>query len=424
MHSVPFVWSLNCWKLITPGLSFQTQLRSHDGFVVVLGDSIQRSVYKDLVTFLQHEKYLTESQLKRKGEMTFENDALIEGGNLNEMHNGVDYREVRQYRTGHHLVRFYFLTRVYSTYLESVLSDFKAGPQPDVVIINSCFWDLTRYNFAQMEDYKSNLQMLFCRLNEVLSPECLILWNMTMPVGYKDNDMPEYGKHNLRWDVVEGNFYSASLANLHQIDVLDMHYHFRLDLPSRCRDAIHWNQLAHRKYTQILLSHIAHAWGVEISTKKHIAEMQRPWEAPCPSYQDFGGGSNYFECENGPQSGVFHPGYAGFEDHLSDAHYSFISDNVLLNGRAMPGYLRFDGESRDGPGSNGRNHPFNAIDMSMNGTPHQHLPHVNFGSFPQHRPQPPGLRGQHRFAMKQHFRPRSGWLHPYHRPPPPPARNY
>ncbi|CAH2299195.1 Hypothetical predicted protein [Pelobates cultripes] len=287
-----------------------------------------------------------------------------------------------------------------------------------------CCFFFCRYNFAQMEDYKSNLQMLFCRLNEVLSPECLILWNMTMPVGYKDNDMPEYGKHNLRWDVVEGNFYSASLANLHQIDVLDMHYHFRLDLPSRCRDAIHWNQLAHRKYTQILLSHIAHAWGVEISTKKHIAEMQRPWEAPCPSYQDFGGGSNYFECENGPQSGVFHPGYAGFEDHLSDAHYSFISDNVLLNGRAMPGYLRFDGESRDGPGSNGRNHPFNAIDMSMNGTPHQHLPHVNFGSFPQHRPQPPGLRGQHRFAMKQHFRPRSGWLHPYHRPPPPPARNY
>ncbi|CAH2299197.1 Hypothetical predicted protein [Pelobates cultripes] len=338
----------------------EVQQLLHNKFVVVLGDSIQRSVYKDLVTFLQHEKYLTESQLKRKGEMTFENDALIEGGNLNEMHNGVDYREVRQYRTGHHLVRFYFLTRVYSTYLESVLSDFKAGPQPDVVIINSCFWDLTRYNFAQMEDYKSNLQMLFCRLNEVLSPECLILWNMTMPVGYKDNDMPEYGKHNLRWDVVEGNFYSASLANLHQIDVLDMHYHFRLDLPSRCRDAIHWNQLAHRKYTQILLSHIAHAWGVEISTKKHIAEMQRPWEAPCPSYQDFGGGSNYFECENGPQSGVFHPGYAGFEDHLSDAHYSFISDNVLLNGRAMPGYLRFDGESRDGPGgfslSCARNH--------------------------------------------------------------------
>lgn len=70
----------------------------------------------------------------------------MEGGQLDKLHNGTRYREVRQYRTGHHLVRFYFLTRIYSDYLESILADFQAGPQPDLVIINSCIWDVSRYH--------------------------------------------------------------------------------------------------------------------------------------------------------------------------------------------------------------------------------------------------------------------------------------
>ncbi|XP_077334457.1 uncharacterized protein LOC143975794 isoform X4 [Lithobates pipiens] len=179
------------------------------------------------------------------------------------MHNGVTYREVRQYRTGHHLIRFYFLTRAYSEYVESVLADFKEGPKPDVVVISSCIWDLIRYTYQPLEVYKKNLDCLFSRLTEVLSPECLVIWNMTMPVGFKASEMPPYTKHNLRRDIIEGNFYSATLANFHKMDVLDMHYHFRFDLCCRCKDAVHWNQLAHRKYSQILLAHIAQAWGVE-----------------------------------------------------------------------------------------------------------------------------------------------------------------
>lgn len=70
-------------------------------------------------------------------------------------------------------------------------------------------------------------------------------------------------KHNLRWDVITGNFYSSTLANLHKMDVVDMHYYFRFDLRFRCKDNIHWNSLVHRKYSQILLSQIADAWGME-----------------------------------------------------------------------------------------------------------------------------------------------------------------
>lgn len=68
------------------------------------------------------------------------------GGQLGELHNGTRYREVRQFcsGSGHHLVRFYFLTRVYSEYLEGVLEELAYGPTPDLVIINSCLWDLSR----------------------------------------------------------------------------------------------------------------------------------------------------------------------------------------------------------------------------------------------------------------------------------------
>ncbi|CAJ0964926.1 unnamed protein product [Ranitomeya imitator] len=235
----------------------------HNKFVVVLGDSIQRSVYKDLVKFLQTDNLVSNAELRRKGEFSFQNDSLVEGGQMNKMHE-TTYREVRQYRSGHHLVRFYFLTRVYSAYMESILADFQSGPQPDVLIVNSCIWDVTRYGDQQLEDYKSNLEHLFLRLKEVLMPECLIIWSTTMPAGYRNSEVPENSAHNLRMDMVEGNFFSATLADFHTLDVLDMHYHFRSDLHLRCPDGVHWNRAAHRKYTQILLTHIAASWGIEL----------------------------------------------------------------------------------------------------------------------------------------------------------------
>lgn len=75
------------------------------------------------------------------------------GGQLGELHNGTQYREVRQFcsGSGHHLVRFYFLTRVYSEYLEGVLEELTYGPAPDLVIINSCLWDLSRSRRGERE---------------------------------------------------------------------------------------------------------------------------------------------------------------------------------------------------------------------------------------------------------------------------------
>ncbi|XP_036997081.2 PC-esterase domain-containing protein 1A isoform X2 [Artibeus jamaicensis] len=244
----------------------EVQQLLHNKFVVILGDSIQRAVYKDLVLLLQKDSLLTAAQLKAKGELSFEQDQLVAGGQLGELHNGTQYREVRQFcsGSGHHLVRFYFLTRVYSEYLEGVLEELTYGPAPDLVIINSCLWDLSRYGRCSMESYRENLERVFMRMDQVLPDSCLLLQPLAA---------------SLRRDVVEGNFYSATLAGDHCFDVLDLHFHFRHAVRHRHRDGVHWDQHAHRHLSHLLLTHVADAWGVELPKRDCAPD---PWTEDWP----------------------------------------------------------------------------------------------------------------------------------------------
>ncbi len=54
--------------------------------------------------------------------------------------------KVREFKTSTHLVRFYFITRCFSDYFMSICDDIKSEKEkPDVVIMNSGCWDITRY---------------------------------------------------------------------------------------------------------------------------------------------------------------------------------------------------------------------------------------------------------------------------------------
>ncbi|XP_062578308.1 small ribosomal subunit protein eS19-like isoform X2 [Saccostrea cucullata] len=97
---------------------------------------------------LQKNLYLKDKHLRNKGEMSFERDELIEGGRKGLMSNGVNYREIRQYHRENHLLRFYFVTRCYNTYVESILSDISKDPKPDIIIMNSCLWDISRMGIS------------------------------------------------------------------------------------------------------------------------------------------------------------------------------------------------------------------------------------------------------------------------------------
>ncbi|XP_045921826.1 PC-esterase domain-containing protein 1A-like isoform X1 [Micropterus dolomieu] len=241
----------------------------HNKFVAVLGGSVQRSMYKDLVLLLQRDQYLTLSQLKSKGEFSFEQDSLVEGGRSGPMTNGTEYREVRQYRSDHHLLRFYFLTRIYSPYMESILEDFRQGLKPDVIIISSCVWDITRYGVGCIEQYKENLHKFFGQITTIVHHDCFILWSLAMPLGKKIKGgflVPEVSHlgPTLRYDIIEANFYSSRLADAYGLDVLDLHFHFRPHLQHRMPDGVHWDALAHRHISNLLLQHVAEAWGVDL----------------------------------------------------------------------------------------------------------------------------------------------------------------
>ncbi|XP_019524452.1 PREDICTED: PC-esterase domain-containing protein 1B-like [Hipposideros armiger] len=267
----------------------------HNKFVVVMGDSVQRAVYKDLVLLLQKDRLLSSSQLNAHGEPSFEQDVLLEGGRRRRTHHGSHYREVRQFCSGHHLVRFYFLTRVYSNYLAEILGELRRGEHPpDLVIMNSCIWDLARYGFHR--GYRENLQRLFSLLDRVLPVSCLLVWNTAMPVAEVVSDSFLPAEHQLQcsrlWeDMLEANFYGAAEASRHGFDVLDLHFHFRHAEQHRQRDGVHWDERAHRHLSQLLLAHVADAWGVDLP-RRHPAgrrvrdararESRRPAEGRQP----------------------------------------------------------------------------------------------------------------------------------------------
>ncbi|KAB0395050.1 hypothetical protein E2I00_020033, partial [Balaenoptera physalus] len=194
----------------------EVQQLLHNKFVVILGDSIQRAVYKDLVLLLQKDSLLTAAQLKAK------------------------VREAWR----------------------------------------PCQW----YGRCSMESYRENLERVFMRMDQVLPDSCLLVWNMAMPLGermlhFLTQLQPLAG--SLRRDVVEGNFYSATLAGDHCFDVLDLHFHFRHAVQHRHRDGVHWDQHAHRHLSHLLLTHVADAWGVELPKRDY------PHGQPFPPHEFF-----------------------------------------------------------------------------------------------------------------------------------------
>lgn len=299
----------------------QTSQLLHNKFVVVLGDSIHRGIYKDLVLLIQRDKYLSANQLRTKGELCFEGDCLVEGGNLGKMHNGTNYREVRQFRADHHLVRFYFITRIFSRYMESILDEFRHGLKPDVVIINSCVWDISRYSHKWNTDYKEDLHRLLGSLKEILPKETLVIWNLALPLGEYIKGgflVPEieHKASNLCRDLIEGNFYSLTLAKEYGMDVLDLHYHFRHLLQHRTHDEVHWDTVAHRRITSLLILHIAEAWNVEVKPSQvNTGQVQVGVRKPTKVVR---------KCSEGRQ--VYYDGYRP----------EFVSDSLPR------GYLNFE----------------------------------------------------------------------------------
>ena len=73
------------------------------------------------------------------------------------MCSGKDYTEVRNFKRPYYMMFFYFVTRSYSSSVETIIADLYQHPA-DVITMNSCLWDITRYGKEAMEQYRLNLQ--------------------------------------------------------------------------------------------------------------------------------------------------------------------------------------------------------------------------------------------------------------------------
>ncbi|KAF2349000.1 SGNH hydrolase-type esterase domain, partial [Trinorchestia longiramus] len=135
-------------------------------------------------------------------------------------------------------VRFCFITRVLGDQTLCELGEIQRGsvPLPDIVILNSCVWDITRWGAMQEGTYKQQLVQLFTRLRLLLRHDALVVWTTTMPVaenlvrgGFVIRQL-DFIQKNIRFMILEANLFVAELCKLFCFDLLDLHYHMRFQL--------------------------------------------------------------------------------------------------------------------------------------------------------------------------------------------------
>ncbi|PIK50963.1 putative PC-esterase domain-containing protein 1A [Apostichopus japonicus] len=140
------------------------------------------------------------------------------------MTNGINYREVRQYLTDTHLIRFYFVTRIHNSYWREVIfRDLCGEPKPDVIVMNSCLWDISRYGPGGMHQYKENLEKTFQTLTSIVSEDCICIWDTALPVANKIKGgflLPELSSlcDTLRLDVLEDMEPEITLPSRRQLE--------------------------------------------------------------------------------------------------------------------------------------------------------------------------------------------------------------
>jgi len=284
-----------------------TQLLS-EKHICILGDSIQRMVYKDLVKFLSTNKLCNTFELRKKAEpyfnREFHSDRLVDSS---EAHNGTHYYEIREWicENGKIRVTFFFITRLYSQLLQTTILDYFKNHDlspPDVWLLNSTVWDISRFGESSVQEYYTSLGLFFenclavglkqkkhennkskesnktknplmptpnkSSLSETIIPKTpYILWRNALPIG--DNarggflipsQATDDQQTGFRLDIPGANKIClekiTSLKRDTPVEVLDVHNFATCYMNELQGDGIHWSPKFHRVLTMLTLTKI------------------------------------------------------------------------------------------------------------------------------------------------------------------------
>ncbi|XP_022800771.1 uncharacterized protein LOC111338536 [Stylophora pistillata] len=266
--------------------------------VIVIGDSIQRSVYKDLVCLWTQKdsRYLMQRELRAKGELAFLGDKLLSGGKLEgKMVNGVSYREVREFKDNEVSFKYYFVTRAYSEHMTSILNELKTCG-PDIIIMNSTFWDLHHYGDNDLQQYQENLDKLLKGINEIFPLSLLFIWNAALPLAERcKGGFLRKGFLTIPVDkIMKANNLARFATSSQQKIFLDLFTELRnRDNFTQAEDGIHWGMRAHRKISNLILTEVCTSWNKKLPDPPQLPNRPDnrnsspiPWSSYYPDNRD------------------------------------------------------------------------------------------------------------------------------------------
>lgn len=206
--------------------------------------------------------------MRAKAEKRFLGDYLLFGSPLTK---GRDFKEVRRFQEDDLHVEFHFVTKCLNDDVQKMMRRFREDKDrvPDILVMNSTHWDVTRWGPSGVQKFKENMQNLTRLLKSSLPPSTLVVWVTAPPSaveirgGYMIKQL-EFAQFTLRFHVMEANLFARQLMSQFGFNCLDFHFYLQWQVHWRRPDGIHWSSKSMRFLSNLLLTHISLALGVPL----------------------------------------------------------------------------------------------------------------------------------------------------------------
>ncbi|KAL1461728.1 hypothetical protein WDU94_013600 [Cyamophila willieti] len=249
--------------------------------ILILGDSNMRALYKDMVWLINKGTLVTAEAIRAKGEISYLGDRRLVFDSLTKGRNYVEHREY-YHPSSQTRIEYKFITQVLCQETRDMLEFFKNKPNqaPSVLLINSTCWDLTRWGPKGDKKFRFDLRELLSLLRSNLPCDTVVMWLTALQPAHRIRSTGLIVKqlqcieNSLQFQIMEANFYAASVVRELGFDVLDVHYYTRLLGHRRRPDGVHYNRSVVRFLTNLVLTHIGHVWDIKLPGKVNHRDIE------------------------------------------------------------------------------------------------------------------------------------------------------